>query len=149
MSEADKHMLGIEGLTRAPWDDLGETVASKSEMWFKAIKQRRFEESPVQPGPDSDVIVGFAVVVWAETVIAAYRTTGSQDHPIVVSAKALTHVSDTLPEGANLEPVLETEEAHRALKWKCVVPCRNCGLYGSLAAEMLGMNSSRIRGSSI
>jgi hypothetical protein len=67
MSEADKHMLGIEGLTPVPWEDFGETAA-KGEMQSKAIEQRRFEEGSVPPGLDSDVIIGVAVVVWSATV---------------------------------------------------------------------------------
>jgi hypothetical protein len=63
MSEADKHMIGIEALTPVPWEDFGETVASKDEMEFKAIEQRRFEESSVAPGPDSDAIAGVAAAV--------------------------------------------------------------------------------------
>jgi hypothetical protein len=63
MSEADKHMLGIEGLELVPWSDFGEKVGQRREMEFKAIEQRRFEECSVSPGPSNDVMVGIAVVV--------------------------------------------------------------------------------------
>jgi hypothetical protein len=52
--EADKRVLHIEGLQPVPWEYFGAMAKRKGGMEFCALKQRRFEDCSVTPGPDNE-----------------------------------------------------------------------------------------------
>jgi hypothetical protein len=86
-------------------------------MEFGIIEQRRFEELSVIPGPDNQVIVGSAIVVWSPSLISAFKSVGRCDYPVVVSAAALDHVFDTLRARPAVAIKMETEEVFQGLQW--------------------------------
>jgi hypothetical protein len=46
-------------------------------MQFKAIEQCRFDEASVHPGPNNDVMVGVAMVVYFQTLLREGSIRGS------------------------------------------------------------------------
>jgi hypothetical protein len=79
---------------------------SSTQIEFRIMEQRRFEECSVAPGPDNDVMVGSALVVWSPSLISVYKSSAYENCPIATSARALDHLFDVLPAHATIQLLL-------------------------------------------
>jgi hypothetical protein len=116
MSEMDKHMLEIEGLTPIPREEFAGKAYRSGDRVFKIIEQRRFEQGSVAPNPDNDTFVGVALVVWSPALIAVHKSIGHSECPLCASGKAVDHVFDSLPKRSRVDFIGKTGEVHQAMK---------------------------------
>jgi hypothetical protein len=109
MKEADRYMLSM-ALEPIPWDQFADAISQTGEMQFQAIEQRTCEEqvseSGEQPGPGS--LVGATSVVRSVPTITTLRMTSHEWNAPGATAKMLSMMAETLPNGAQLDLIVST-----------------------------------------
>jgi hypothetical protein len=116
MKEADLQMLSM-GLEPVPWEQFAEAIRQTGEFQFQAIEQRTCGEQVLetgeQPGPGS--LVGATLVVRSVKVITALRMVSHGWNAPGATAKMLSMMAETLPEGAQLDLIVSTPVVLHAL----------------------------------
>jgi hypothetical protein len=97
VTPADQHIFGVPGKCPVPWERSKENLATNGECVFTVIKQKRYEECSVAPGPNNDVIVGSVLVLWTDTMITALKLATSGDWPQAHAAWNLQRLLKAAP----------------------------------------------------
>jgi hypothetical protein len=109
MKEADLPMLSM-GLEPVPWERFPDAISQTGETIFQAIEQRTCQEqvfgSSEEPGPDS--LVGATLALQSPTVITALRMVSHDWKAPGATAKMLSLMAESLPEGAQMDLIVST-----------------------------------------
>jgi hypothetical protein len=112
MKESDRYMLNM-GLEPIPWEQFADAISQTGEMQFQRTCEEQVSESGEQPGPGS--LVAATLVVGSVTTITALRMISQGRNAPGATAEMLSMMTETLPNGTQLDLILSTPVVLRAL----------------------------------